>query len=161
MNRLIVAAVVFSLMAVAGPSPGQNASEPGAVKDLPSVELPPELDRVLRDYERAWRAGDAVALASLFAQDGFVLQSNRPPIRGREEILAEYKGLKGSPLQLRALAFSSEDTIAFIIGGYDSNDHGDIGKFTLTLRRSPGKPWLIYSDMENMNSAPQRRPPAD
>ena len=89
MNRLIVAAVVCSLMAVAGPSPGQNASEPGALKDLPSVELPPELDRVLRDYERAWRAGDAVALASLFAQDGFVLQSNRPPIRGREEILAE------------------------------------------------------------------------
>ena len=26
---------------------------------LPSIALPPELERVLRDYERAWAAGDA------------------------------------------------------------------------------------------------------
>mgnify|MGYP006148377467 CR=1 FL=1 len=33
---------------------------------LPSVTLPPELDRVLRDYERNWAAGDEAALAALF-----------------------------------------------------------------------------------------------
>lgn len=157
MNRLILAVVVFALMLVTSPLLGQSAPEPGIVKELPSVELPPDLDRVLRDYERAWRAGDAVALTSLFAEDGFVLQSNRPPIRGRAAIQAAYNGQAGSPLRLRALAFTSGDTIAFIIGGYDGDDHGDIGKFTLTLRRAPGEAWLIYSDMENMNSAPQRR----
>ena len=161
MNRLIVAFVSFSLMLVTGPSLGQNSQEPIVAKELPSVELPPELDRVLRDYERAWRAGDAVALASLFAEDGLLLQSNRPPIRGRASIQSEYNDLKGSPLRLRALAFTSADTIAFIIGGYDSDDHGDIGKFTLTLQRSPGKPWLIYSDMENMSSAPQNHQPVN
>lgn len=92
MSRLMPAVVVFALMLVTGPLLGQNAPEPNAVKELPNVALPPELDRVIRDYERAWRAGDAVALASLFAEDGFVLQSNRSPIRGRAAIQAAYDG---------------------------------------------------------------------
>ena len=42
---------------------------------LPSIVLPPELDRVLRDYERGWPAGDATALADLFADAAFVPRS--------------------------------------------------------------------------------------
>nr|WP_223115473.1 nuclear transport factor 2 family protein [Luteimonas suaedae] len=145
-------------MLATGPLLGQNAPEPVASTGLPEVALPPQLDRVLRDYERAWRAGDAVALASLFAEDGFVLQSNRPPIRGRSAIRAVYEGQGGGQLRLRALAFAAGDTIGYIIGayGYD-NTPGDTGKFTLTLRRASGGPWLIFSDMDNPNAAPQRR----
>src|SRR5260370_30704225 len=36
------------------------------------ITLPPELARELGDYEIAWRAKDAAALARLFAADGFV-----------------------------------------------------------------------------------------
>lgn len=158
MSRLLLAIVVFALILAAGPLLGQSAQEPGTVKALPSIALPPELDRVLRDYERAWRAGDAAALAALFAEDGFVLQSNRPPVRGRAAIQAAYAGEGGGPLRLRALAFASEDTIAYIVGGYGYGDKpGDTGKFTLTLRRAPGKPWLIHSDMDNQNAAPKPR----
>jgi len=158
MSRLMFAVVVFALMLVTGPLLGQNALEPNTVKELPSVALPPELDRVIRDYERAWRAGDTAALASLFAEDGFVLQSNRPPIRGRAAIQAAYNGQGGGPLRLRAFAFAAEDTVAYIIGGYGyGNKPSDTGKFTLTLRRAPGEPWLIYSDMDNQNAAPQHR----
>lgn len=158
MNRLVHAVVIFALMLAAGPLLGQSTPAPSAVEELPSVALPPELDRVLRDYERAWRAGDAAALAALFAEDGFVLQSNRPPVRGRAAIQAAYSGEGGGPLRLRALAFVSEDTIAYIVGGYGYGDKpGDTGKFTLTLRRTPGKPWLIYSDMDNQNAAPKPR----
>ena len=32
------------------------------------ITLPPELDRVLRDYERAWQARDAAGLAALFTR---------------------------------------------------------------------------------------------
>ena len=42
---------------------GQNVSDTPAA--LPSVTLSPRLDRVLRDYERAWRAGDVAALAAM------------------------------------------------------------------------------------------------
>lgn len=91
MSRSILAAVIFGLMLVTGSLFGQNAPEPTMSNELPDVTLPPELDRVLRDYERAWRAGDAAALASLFAEDGFALQNSSPPIRGRPAIQAAYE----------------------------------------------------------------------
>ncbi len=162
MNHSVLVFLALGLMLVAGPLSAQNASEPAAGPELPDAALPPQLDRVLRDYERAWRAGDAEALASLFAEDGFVLQGNRPPIRGRPAIRAAYEAQgEGGPLRLRALAFTTTETIGYIIGAYGyGNTPGDMGKFTLTLRRAPGEPWLIFSDMDNLNasSRPQGTP---
>lgn len=158
MSRSILATFIFGFMLVAGPLFGQNVPKPAAPTELPDVALPPQLDRVLRDYERAWRAGDAAALASLFAEDGFVLQSNRPPIHGRPAIRVAYEGQGSGPLRLRALAFATGDTIGYILGEYGyGNTPGDTGKFTLTLRRTPGEPWLIFSDMDNLNASPQHR----
>lgn len=158
MSRWILAAVFLGLMLVTGSLFGQNVPAPTKSKELPDVTLPPELDRVLRDYERAWRAGDAAALASLFAEDGFALQNNNRPIRGRAAIQAAYEGKGGNPLRLRALAFADGDTVGYIIGAYGyGNTPGDTGKFTLTLRRSPGKPWLIFSDIDNTNASSQQQ----
>src|SRR3546814_7019105 len=44
------------------------------------------------DLEKAWSARDPVALAALFAEDGFVLPSGRPPVRGRAAIREYYTG---------------------------------------------------------------------
>ena len=50
------------------------------------------------------------------------------------------------------------DTVGYIIGAYTYGGRtDDIGKFTLTLRRSRGGAWLIFSDMDD-GSAPMRRP---
>lgn len=126
-------------------------------QSLPSVSLPPALDRVLRDYERAWRAGDVDALVALFTEDGFVLQPNRAPVRGREALKAVYAGQGGGPLKLRALAFATADTVGYIIGAYGYGDEAeDQGKFTLTLRRGRGGQWLIASDMDNGSRPPRR-----
>lgn len=125
---------------------------------LPSVPLPAALDRVLRDYERAWRATDAPALAGLFTDDGFVMQASRAPVRGRANIQTAYAGASGGALRLRALAFAVADTVGYIVGAYGYGDApGDVGKFTLTLRRGTGGRWLIFSDMDN-SSQPPRRP---
>jgi len=158
MNHPFLAVAVLCLMSATGPSLAQDAPKPATPAEVPSVTLPPELDRVLRDYERAWRVGDAAALAALFAEDGFILQSNRPPVRGRKAIQAAYEGGSGGPLRLRALAFHTEATTGYIVGAYGYGDGpGDIGKFTLTLRRTPGQPWLIFSDMDNQNAPPKQR----
>lgn len=159
MRHSILVAFVLGLMLAAGPLSAQNAPESATGSELADVALPPQLDRVLRDYERAWRAGDAAALASLFADDGFVLQSDRPPVRGRPAIQAAYEGQgEGGPLRLRALAFAATDTVGYIIGAYGyGSKPGDTGKFTLTLRRTPGGPWLIFSDMDNLNASPRQR----
>ncbi len=155
--------VLFAVAALAGSAHAQVTpqtgtrpvvSPPGPA--LPSVALPPSLDRVLRDYESAWRRGDAAALAALFAEDGFVLQSGRTPARGRAAIQATYAGQGGSPLRLRAFAASVSDTVGYIVGAYGyGTDPADQGKFTLTLRRRPGGTWLIFSDMDNASRPPR------
>ncbi len=144
MTRL--ALVCCALGCFAGPVPAQQAA---AV--LPAVTLPPELDRVLRDYEIAWQARDAAALTALFAPDGFVMAPGRPPARGADAILAYYTG-RGGPLSLRAFAWAAEGDTGWIIGGYArAAGQPDIGKFSLTLRRGPAGRWLIVTDMDNGN----------
>lgn len=159
-KRFVLAGVFLGFVPATGPLHAVDVPEPSSSTNTPGVALPSELDRVLRDYERAWRAGDAAALAALFTEDGFILQSNRPPTRGRAAIRAAYEGQGGAPLRLRALAFSADDTIGYIIGAYGYGaGPGDTGKFTLTLQRKAGEPWLIFSDMDNGNTPPRQPPP--
>ena len=127
------------------------AKEPSATAPLPSVALPKDLARVLTDYEVAWQSKNASALAALFAEDGFVLSNGAPPVRGRLDIRRLYTG-RGGPLSLRAVAFATEGSLGYIIGGFALRPgEPDIGKFTLTLRKASGGEWLIVSDMDNGN----------
>jgi len=143
----LVMVLLSSLVVAAAPPPVSAAVEP-------SVVLPPPLARVLADYEAAWQGKDAAALAALFAEDGFVLSNGAPPVRGRARIRKHYEG-QGGPLALRALAYATEGSIGYIIGGFARHrGEPDIGKFTLTLRRDTDGRWLIVSDMDNGNSRP-------
>jgi uncharacterized protein (TIGR02246 family) len=122
------------------------------IEAQPSVTLPPELARVLTDYETGWKAGDGAGLAKLFTEDGFVLTGGRPPIKGRAAIEKQYSG-GGQPLSLRAIAYATQGDVGYIIGGF-SRESGqpDSGKFTLTLRKTGTGQWLIVSDMDNSNT---------
>ena len=129
--------------------------EVAAVAGEPSVALPPDLARVLTDYEVAWTAGDEAALANLFAEDGFVLGSGQAPVKGRAAIQKLY-ATSGSPLALRAFAYAINGDTGYILGGY-GRERGkpDDGKFTLTLRKAGDGRWLIVSDMDNSNRRSQ------
>lgn len=118
----------------------------------PSVDLPDELDRVLRDYEQAWKAGDAEKLASLFVETGYVT-SDKGWLSGRDPIKAKYKGA-GGDLRLRALAFQIEESTGFIVGAYGYGNEAatvDRGNFVLALRRSEDGTWLIVADLDKTN----------
>jgi ketosteroid isomerase-like protein len=144
------AGTLLILTLMAAPAAGQQAPA-----GEPSVTLPPELARVLTDYEAAWSQRDAAALARLFAEDGFVLPGGAMPVRGRAAIEKHYTG-KGGPLALRAFAYATEGAVGYILGGYAGKPGDpDDGKFTLTLRKGSDGRWLIMSDMDNSN---RRRP---
>jgi uncharacterized protein (TIGR02246 family) len=122
---------------------------------MSSVTLPPELARVLTDYEKFWRRGDGAALAGLFDDDGFVLPNGAPAVRGRDAIQRYYKG-PGGPLVLHAFRFATDGAVGYIIGGFTRQEgQPDVGKFTLTLRKSSDGRWLIVSDMDNGNQQPR------
>ena len=86
--------LALALALAAGPAAAQTPSpfpspspSPSVLPSaLPSVTLPAPLARVLTDYEEAWAGKDAASLADLFAEDGFVLSSSAPPVRGRAAI---------------------------------------------------------------------------
>jgi acetyl esterase/lipase/ketosteroid isomerase-like protein len=146
-SALVAVATACALLLTVAPA----GAQPAAALETPSVELPPELQRVLADYEHAWAAKDAPALAALFAEDAFVLSSDNPPVRGRAAIERHYAGA-GGPLSLRAFAYRTEEDAGYILGGFARRKgEPDIGKFTLTLRRGPGGRWLVVSDMDNGN----------
>lgn len=139
-------------------TPARAADEqPSPAAALPSVELPSELERVLRDYERAWQARDAAALAALFTEDGFVLSNGRSPVRGRASIREAYANAGGG-LALRALAYATSGSMGYIIGAFGKQaGNADTGKFILALRRGSDGRWLISADMDNSSQRP--RPP--
>ena len=145
MRRAVGTLLLVTSLAAASAA-GQEASAAE-----PSITLPPELARVLTDYEAAWSKKDAAALAALFAEDGFVLAGGKPPVRGRAAIEKHYTG-QGGPLSLRAFAYAAEGAVGYILGGYtDKAGNPDFGKFTLTLRKGYDGRWLIMSDMDNAN----------
>jgi ketosteroid isomerase-like protein len=154
---MVVLAAACATAASDQPQRSAGAVEPAEQRTpdappLPSVTLPAELERVLRDYERAFAARSPDALARLFTEDGFVLQSGRPPVRGRDAIRLAYAG-SGGPLALRALAYSVDGDVGYIVGAYSwAGGKADDGKFILLVRRAPDGMWQIAADMDNTNS---------
>jgi ketosteroid isomerase-like protein len=125
----------------------------------PTVTLPAEVDRVLKDYEKAWIAKDTAALAKLFVADGMALPSGQMPAQGEDSIRKAYAPSVGGALNLRAFAYSASGELAYVIGGWGGAvDKPEFGKFVLVLRRVNGR-WLIAADMDNSNM-PRRAPPA-
>ncbi|HEX6313608.1 MAG TPA: nuclear transport factor 2 family protein [Gemmatimonadaceae bacterium] len=128
---------------------GIEQQAPPAPPPLPSIDLPPELDRVLRDYEKHWKASNGEALSALFTDDGFINRNGW--IRGRDAIRQAY-ARSGGDLRLRALAFAADDTVGYIIGGYRYGEATiDGGKFILALRRAPQREWKIAADLDAAN----------
>lgn len=149
MQRAVVALIVI-LVAEVAPMAAQETDPLG----LPPVTLPQPLDRVLRDYEAAWKAGDGQRLAALFTEDGFNLSSGQLPIRGRQSI-AGWHTKPGGNLELRAFAWAVSDSVGYIVGGYRyAGSTGRGGKYLLALRRGPDGRWLIAADMDNSAGRP-------
>ncbi len=142
--------LILALFAAMTPIEARQAAVSTAVEAAPdAVALPPALDRVLRDYESAWRDGDGQRLAALFTEDGFAVQSGSPLARGREAIAKNIKG-PGGALQLTAYAYSVSDTVGYIVGGYRyPQTTGPGGRFLLALRMGQEGRWLIAADLDN------------
>lgn len=151
--RIAVCLLPFALVF----SAAVHAREPiPSVAAAPSVTLPPALDRVLRNYEKAWIAGDVDALAALFVTEGYALPNGQPPAAGADAIRKAYRQNAGSALSLRALHYAESGDMAYIVGGFGwEAGKPDFGKFVLVLRRGNDGRWRIAADIDNANAPPK------
>ena len=142
-----VPVLLLTATLITAPLTAQTAT---TAAESPSITLSPELDRVLRDYEKSWTGKDPAGLSQLFTQDGFALMSGTTGARGRPAIATIYS-VAGGELKLRALASSTEGNTGYIIGAYRyGTATADVGKFVLALQKVGGK-WLIAADIDNGN----------
>ena len=142
--------VVALTVVIAGAQAGAQTPQASPEPQMPAViSLPPAFERVLRDYEAAWRDGDGARLATLFTEDGFAVQNGSPIRRGRAAI-AEGVTKPSGALQLSAYAYSSSGEVGYIVGGYRyPTTVGAGGRFVLALRSGPDGRWLIAADLDN------------
>jgi hypothetical protein len=128
-----------------GPHPSQRPPPP----PLPTVELPGDLLRVLRDYERHWHGGNAEGLVSLFTDDGLVARRGGW-IQGRVG-LRDALQRTSSDLRLRPVAYAIDGDVGYIVGAYGYGPEtppSDRGMFILALRKGADGRWLIGADLD-------------
>ena len=112
---------------------------------LPEVELPAEIDHVIREWERATKAGNPSSLKALFTADGLLGQANGWA-RGSAAIRGAAAHFEPEDLRVRVHAFSVVDTVAIVTGSLAdraSNPVRDVANVTFALRRGGGERWLI------------------
>lgn len=149
----VCALVVAASAATAVGEPGASPAE------LPTLAVTPEIQQILRAYERAWHTRDAKALAELFRGDGMALPNGSGPARGRASIEAEYARNAGGNLILRPVAFETSGRLAYIVGVFGTAPgQPELGKFVLVLGKADDGQWRIVADIDNMNAMPKPRP---
>jgi ketosteroid isomerase-like protein len=149
--------VVALTILIAGARAGaQTPQAPTDASTPPAISLPSAFERVLRDYEAAWRDGDGARLASLFTEDGFAVQSGSPMRRGRAAIAGGITR-PGGTLQLTAFAYSSSGNVGYIVGGYRyPTTVGAGGRFVLALRNGDDGRWVKAAQLDNTGPPPPR-----
>lgn len=111
-------------------------------------------------WKAAWNAGDAAALASLYAEDATVMAPGQEPAVGRAAIEAgmgsALEAVPGGQMELETLEVMVNDDMAveigrFVFSGADGS-HVDHGPYVAVWKQVDGK-WLLYRDIWNSSMA--------
>ena len=119
------------------------------------------IDRTRNAYASAWKAGNAVVLTDLYADNALVLYPNQPALAGKPAILTYFDQFFAEFEQNEFELSSSEIEVAGSwafdrgeyrwkvmprSGGEAVEDHG---KYLVILQRQPDGSWRVARDMDN------------
>ena len=160
------ATLLLMLMAFAVVS-GQTPATGG--KPMASPGGADAIKAVADAYVKAALAGDAKALAALYATDAVEMPPNQPLLKGRAAIQQYYEKEMGAGMKMNSFTLSHLDTYASGDRGYDvgtfqqsitptgsSSPMSDTGKYTVILKRS-GSTWQIAYAIYNSDQAPPKQ----
>jgi predicted TIM-barrel fold metal-dependent hydrolase len=127
---------------------------------LPTVELPEDFARLLRDREKGWN--DASALAGLYTEDSLVLDMREPVwIRGRGEVTEYLSGLFARAYRVTPVAYGVEGSSGHIAGYFTRPDGESVryfGHVLLSLRKGADGLWRIAAETPTFPGPVIRKP---
>lgn len=116
----------------------ETATEQAATEEAPAVDIAAEtaaFDQLDSDYEAAWNAHDAAAVASFWTEDGMIMMDDAPRIVGRAEI-QKFNEEQNAEMPDRAIEIDRE--------GLTISEAGDLatahGTFTISGTGPDGNP---------------------
>jgi predicted TIM-barrel fold metal-dependent hydrolase len=127
------------------PASSKLANDP----PLPTIELPEDLARLLRDREKGWN--DKAALARLFTEDSLVLDSRESSwLRGRDEVTEFLAGNFAKPHRVTPFAYSVEGSAGYIAGYFtrirDDGSTRYFGHVLMSLKKGADGLWRIAAE---------------
>lgn len=125
------------------------------------------------EWSKAYIAGDANALASMYTDDAYSMPDNAPMMKGRDKILSSNKeeiqsGVKYTSLTAKTLDVYGSGDIAYEIGTYSltyilpnmTESVTDKGKYLDVWQKQADGSWKIKADIWNSNINPASTTPA-
>jgi uncharacterized protein (TIGR02246 family) len=118
-------------------------------------------DEMRNAYTEAFRAGDASALAALYAEDGMRLGPNEPMVKGRAAIEEAFSKLFAMPataeLTLEGVERGGSGNLAYEIGTYKvtvqpeggAQPMEDEGKYVVLMERADDGTWKMLAQIWN------------
>ena len=139
-------AAVVLLLAACQHAPVRPGGEEAAVHD------------VVARYESASNAGDAVALAALYADDALLLPPDGGIVSGHDAILAFWQDGIESGISFEVVESSVDAGSGYVVGRFlmeaSASAPADSGKYVLCLKRGRDGAWRVVADMWNATPSP-------
>ena len=106
------------------------------------------------EWQAAMNAGDADAIAALYAEDARLLPPNDKAMTGRDAVKAMFGAMidSGASVELNPIEIESAGDVAYTVGTYVLSIAGEVadrGKYVEIWRRSADGTWLMSNDIWN------------
>ena len=107
-------------------------------------------------WAAGWNAGDATAIAALYAEDAVLMAPGNEPVEGRaaitEMLMSAIAADGGSQQTIKVMEMMEGDgwvveSGRFVVSGADGS-HQDHGRYMAVWKNVDGK-WMIYRDIWN------------
>ena len=142
--RILTTLICGALFALGSPAMGQHSDADAAIR------------AGSQQWAAAWNAGDAEALAALYAEDAVVMAPGSEPAEGRAAIKKYFssglEAAEGTQNEIKTLEVMAAGDWAVEVGSFVANaadgSHLDHGRYIALWKKVDSK-WLLYRDMWN------------